>query len=119
VFLHPGREDPEEHIGFRREIAYAKNGSRRGKRTIEALQLNRDALVEVRRDYFATAFKEIRELLRMLKTGSLTPEEEAEARHLLRRLIEQKREAARREGRPFASMLRDGVEEFESRIRDE
>jgi len=97
VFLDPGREDPEEHIGFRREIAYAKDGSTRGKRTIEALQLNRDAL-EVRRDYFATAFKEIRELLRTLKTGSLTPEEEAEARHLLRRLIEQKREAARREG---------------------
>lgn len=119
MFLHPGREDPEEHIGFREEIAYAKNGSVRGERTIEALQLNRDALVEVRRDYYATAFKEIREVLRMLKSGGLTPEEETKAHQLLRRLIEQKREAVQHDEKPFVSMLRDAVEKYEDKIPDE
>jgi uncharacterized protein (TIGR02646 family) len=119
VFLHPGRDDPEEHIGFREAIAYAKGGSVRGRLTIEALRLNRDALVEVRRDYLDSAFKEIRGLLRLLNSGNLTPDEETSASQLLRRLIEQKREAAQRDDKQFASMLRDAVEEFEERMPDE
>jgi uncharacterized protein (TIGR02646 family) len=119
VFLHPGREDPEKHIGFRGEVAFAKNGSSRGRRTIEALRLNREALTEVRRDYLAAAFKEIRELLRMVNSGNLTHEEGSEARRLLRRLIEQKRNVAQRDDRQFASMLRDAVEKLEARIPEE
>lgn len=116
VFLHPGQDDPEAHIEFREEIAYAKDGSIRGRRTIEALRLNRDALVEVRRDYLDIAFKEIRGLLRLLDSGNLTSEEETEARRHLRRMIKQKREAAQRDDKPFASMLRDAVEEVEAQI---
>ncbi|WP_103018888.1 hypothetical protein [Salinibacter altiplanensis] len=119
VFLHPGREDPEAHIGFRKAVAFAKDGSTRGRRTIEALRLNREALMEVRRDYLATAFKEIRVLLRMVESGNLTSEKETEARQVLRRLMEQKRQDAQRDDRPFASMLCDALEKVEAQIPEE
>jgi len=49
-FIHPSDDDPEQYIGFRDEVVYAIGGKRRGKVTIEALGLNRDDLVEMRRD---------------------------------------------------------------------
>ncbi|MBI3467364.1 MAG: hypothetical protein HY000_30510 [Planctomycetes bacterium] len=53
VFLDPSAEDPAEHIAFREEYAYALDGSARGEATIAALGLNREELVEVRRDRLA------------------------------------------------------------------
>jgi len=52
LFIHPATEDPENHIGFREEIAYAHDGDLRGMVTIEALGLNRPALSERRRDHY-------------------------------------------------------------------
>ena len=51
LFLHPSLQDPEQHIGFRKEIPYAINGSLAGKETIKALGLDREFLNEVRRDH--------------------------------------------------------------------
>jgi uncharacterized protein (TIGR02646 family) len=53
LFLQPAQQDPELHIGFRKEIPYAINGSPTGKATIKALGLDRELLNEVRRDRLA------------------------------------------------------------------
>jgi uncharacterized protein (TIGR02646 family) len=50
MFVAPGREDPSEFIEYRREPAVPVKGNPRGTATIAALQLNRDALWERRRD---------------------------------------------------------------------
>lgn len=53
LLLNPAEVDPEEHISFRQEIACAAGDSRAGRTTIEVLKLNREALVERRRDRLA------------------------------------------------------------------
>ncbi|HEX3476010.1 MAG TPA: hypothetical protein VHT91_13385 [Kofleriaceae bacterium] len=53
VFVDPGREDPMAFIEFRRELAVPAGSDARGTATIAALQLNRDALWERRRDRHA------------------------------------------------------------------
>jgi len=110
LFLHPERDDPEEHIGFREATAYARDGSERGGRTIAALQLNRDALHEVRRDYYDTSFKELKGLLRFLDSGNLTAAEEREAKRHVRRILERKWEDVQRDDKPYVSMMRDAVQ---------
>jgi uncharacterized protein (TIGR02646 family) len=54
LFIDPAAEDPAEHIGFRKEYAYAIRGEDRGTKTVEALGLNREALVERRRERLST-----------------------------------------------------------------
>lgn len=34
LFLHPGRDDPERHVGFREAVAFARRGSERGERRL-------------------------------------------------------------------------------------
>jgi uncharacterized protein (TIGR02646 family) len=57
ILLDPGFEDPEEHLTFvwlpgrGYEIA-PRNGSERGRRTIEILALDRDDLFQFRRAYY-------------------------------------------------------------------
>lgn len=50
LFIHPVNHDPEEHIGFRREIPYPINNSKLGSETIRALALDRTDINERRRD---------------------------------------------------------------------
>lgn len=50
LFVHPVKQDPEQVIGFRKEIAFAVNGNASGKATIKALGLNRNPIAEDRRD---------------------------------------------------------------------
>ncbi len=64
LFLHPVQQDTEHHIGFRKEIPFAINGSPAGKATIEALGLNRELLNEVRRDRLAELLR-LRQILRL------------------------------------------------------
>ena len=47
AFINPAEEDPARHISFRQEIPYPL--TRRGRATIDALGLDRDALNEERR----------------------------------------------------------------------
>ena len=51
-FINPYDEDPEEYIGFLTFYAYPKQGSERGKYTINELRLNRPGLVDRRKDKF-------------------------------------------------------------------
>ena len=48
VFIDFGKENPEEFIGFRGQVAYAIEGNPRGKITIDLLKLNDRALPESR-----------------------------------------------------------------------
>jgi hypothetical protein len=65
LFINPAAENPTRWIGFREEYPYARNGDPRGDATIDALGLNRQALVERRRDLLKTIrhLKECRALL--------------------------------------------------------
>jgi uncharacterized protein (TIGR02646 family) len=48
LFIDPGKDDPETLIGFRGEFAYALDGNRRAKETIDSLKLNERSLPESR-----------------------------------------------------------------------
>lgn len=50
LFINPADDDPERHIAFRGEYLFALRGNQRGATTIQFLDLNREALVEKRRD---------------------------------------------------------------------
>jgi uncharacterized protein (TIGR02646 family) len=51
LFIDPGNEDPAAFIEFRREYAAPVHGSARGQATVDALQLNRAALLQRRREH--------------------------------------------------------------------
>ena len=51
AFIQPAVDLPGDHIGFRDEYAHPHYGSKRGRITIDGLGLNREALVEQRRDH--------------------------------------------------------------------
>lgn len=51
VFIHPVLEDPGPHIGFRDHVPHARNGSMRGRRTIQGLGLDRRELMGERERY--------------------------------------------------------------------
>jgi len=53
LLIDPTHLDPESFIGFREEVAFARNGHSVGKATIETLGLNREPLREARRDHLA------------------------------------------------------------------
>lgn len=44
VFIHPCDDDPEHHIGFRGDMPFPINGSKKGKATIKGLGLERKPL---------------------------------------------------------------------------
>lgn len=75
VLIDPTSEDPSRFLGFREEFAYAKNGNRRGKLVVP--WLNRDELVEVRRDALGTAqvLKTMRAVLVKLRRTVTSPAE--------------------------------------------
>ena len=53
LLIDPSTTDPEPHIAFRCEVAYAVDDSALGKTTIEALGLNREELSERRMELLA------------------------------------------------------------------
>lgn len=89
LFIDPaGVDDPETLISFHLEVAYAVDDNEAGRETIRALGLNREALIERRRD----RYEWIRRLHQMVH--ALPPEaraqiqaEVAEAEALLRRCV--------------------------------
>jgi uncharacterized protein (TIGR02646 family) len=48
LFIDPGKENPEEFIGFRGEMAFAIDGNQKGQVTINSLRLNQRSLPEAR-----------------------------------------------------------------------
>jgi len=68
LYIDPCRDQPEAHIGFRREYAKERAGSVRGKITIGDLGLNRSPLCERRRNHrqlLLTLLRNVRSWLAM------------------------------------------------------
>lgn len=93
VFIHPGWEDPSREIEFRLHVPYPRNGSIRGRRTIQGLGLKRRELMEERERHL-DKIKAIKNLVWICPPG---PERE-EAEALLRR--------AQMDDAPYAAMVR-------------
>jgi uncharacterized protein (TIGR02646 family) len=68
LLIHPGDDDPTALIGFRGEIAFPLDGDSRALASIEALGLNREALVELRFDHLEP-FRLLRQALPLLPAG--------------------------------------------------
>jgi hypothetical protein len=49
LLVHPSQDDPESHIGFRKEVCYPKD--EKGKESIDAYGINREKLNDIRREY--------------------------------------------------------------------
>jgi hypothetical protein len=73
LILHPSQQDPQQHIGFRKEIPFAIDGHRAGSTTIKALGLDRELLNEVRRDRLSQLIT-LRKLVELEATLSTTAE---------------------------------------------
>jgi uncharacterized protein (TIGR02646 family) len=64
LLIDPAVDDPEKFIGFREEVAFPKQNLKRAKTTIEVLGLNREPMLEARRQVLAP-YKLLVDLLRM------------------------------------------------------
>jgi len=94
LLIDPVEDDPGTLIGFRGEIAFPLDDDGRAQATIDALGLNREALVEFRFDHL-TPFKLLRGAL------SLLPADSEEASDILALF-----EAAVLPGAQYSSMIR-------------
>jgi uncharacterized protein (TIGR02646 family) len=81
LLLHPAQQDPEQYIGFRKEIPFAINGNPTGKATIKALGLDREILNEVRRDHLDKLIT-LRQLVELVEQEA-TLSSNAEGRQLV------------------------------------
>ncbi|HLP48966.1 MAG TPA: hypothetical protein VK186_13520 [Candidatus Deferrimicrobium sp.] len=114
LLVHPSQDDPELHIGFREEVCYPKDNSEKGKESIVAYGLNRDELLETRREYLNSMRHNY--LFSGLEIESMVPGEKAFilksfniSEEELIELIEEARcivKKAHRVDSPFASMIR-------------
>lgn len=102
LLIDPGATDPADHIGFREEYAYPVNDSREGDTTIEVVGLNRDAVVEDRRQHLDTVKVLVgyRKLLReIVAVGDLTRAAELAD-------VEERLRTADEPQRPYSAMVR-------------
>lgn len=61
-FVSPADDDPARFISFRQEVAHPLRDSTRGSATIKALGLNREKLLEARRDRLAPLVRDLKNL---------------------------------------------------------
>jgi uncharacterized protein (TIGR02646 family) len=110
LFIDPSATDPEEHIGFRREIPYPVDGSPRGAATIRALGLDREILNERRRDELKE-LEVLHELVRMEPDASadLLPLIER-SRRILARAVSDEGEFSAMARAAFGTMFVDVVD---------
>ena len=75
LLLNPYHDTPEEHINFSDlGVPYPKNGSERGKATIDICDLGREALCEKRREFAKQIFtKRFHRMLEVAGTKALEP----------------------------------------------
>lgn len=76
----PATEDPRAFIEFRSEVAFARGGSLRGQACVEVVGLNRDDLLELRRN----ALKALRFILKTWRQPNLTNDFKSECEAILK-----------------------------------
>lgn len=105
VLIDPAVEDPERFIGFREEVAFPKNNSRRAKATIALVSLNRPQLLEARREYLEP-LKLLRALLKSIEArlaeGTDRDDELTAQAEQIRTFLQQRRKSSSQ----FTSMSR-------------
>lgn len=74
LFVDPGRDDPTEHIGFRRAYAHPVAGSARGPVTIKELDLNRKPLRDRRIERRESLLSWLRSIRAWIAQGCPEPE---------------------------------------------
>jgi uncharacterized protein (TIGR02646 family) len=112
LLVHPSADDPEQHIGFREEVCFYRD--EKGKKSISAFGINRDKLLEARREFlnsvknnhflakldFENSTPEVKEFILSRFNG--TEKEFLELVRKARRFINQAAKASA----PFAGMVR-------------
>jgi uncharacterized protein (TIGR02646 family) len=86
LFINPGKDNPEDFIGFRAEMAYAIDGTTKGQTTIDLLRLNMRSLPEARlqRLQILRVLQQIVDLAHHQPTNIALQTEAAEAAKLLK-----------------------------------
>jgi uncharacterized protein (TIGR02646 family) len=106
LLIDPTQLDPERYIGFRKEVALARNGNSIGKLTIDTLGLNRDDLREARR-YHLESLKSLHDAVRLLRDVIETLGDRAPAEMAARLAEDEALLNARKEDRAeYAAMIR-------------
>jgi uncharacterized protein (TIGR02646 family) len=88
LLIDPGFDHPEKHLTFewlpgdRGPQIAPRDGSERGKKTIEILKLDRDDLFEIRRKYYVNVLQPVLQRFVDAKTPQETEKIRAEARAL-------------------------------------
>jgi uncharacterized protein (TIGR02646 family) len=103
LLIDPSRTSPATYIGFRGEYAHAVGGCREGDTTIEVLGLNREELVEARRDRLAS-LKVLVQLIGLLQEKVATSPSPAVADQL--RELEKRLQARQGAASEYAAMTR-------------
>lgn len=107
VFIHPGREDPAEHVEFDAKTGLLIGKTERGQMCIDLLGLNRDALVELRRQQYLAALTQANTAQNALATGA------ADMALLLLAQIEGYKQGTR----PFSLAGRRALQDVKERLR--
>ncbi|MBD2313334.1 hypothetical protein H6G20_16830 [Desertifilum sp. FACHB-1129] len=79
LFIDPGKEDPEDFLGFRGEYAYAIEENSKGQRTLDALKLNQRSLPEARLQRLQI-LKQLCQIVNLAKRTPINEELQQEAR---------------------------------------
>lgn len=113
LLLDPSEDDPEGHIGFREEVAFAVGGSRRGRATIAILGLNHIEALESRRQTY-DALSALHGTQRALRAFLIErfPAGSAAPAELLQRMTENDAvlAAARRDDAEYSAMARAAIQ---------
>jgi uncharacterized protein (TIGR02646 family) len=73
LLIDPGKDEPSEHLSFRGEIPYGVDGSKKGKTTIQNLQLDRATLNDARLRHLQI----MKSLDQVIQMATATPENQA------------------------------------------
>lgn len=83
LLINPAKEDPEEFILFRKEIAYPINNNLKGQVSINILKLNSDNLIESRLEHY----KMVNTLFSMIRNFPDT-QDATDAKKILKQFLE-------------------------------
>jgi uncharacterized protein (TIGR02646 family) len=109
LLLDPAVDDPEAHVEFDEERALPRNGARRGRVTIDLIDLNRTKLLEARREALEPVRTRV-DALRLVRAGKISmdsPEGQSFLRRLCREILDAVEPRA-----AFAGMTRCAVQRW-------
>jgi hypothetical protein len=77
LLLHPGLDDPDQHLHFEPRFGVLVPTTEKGRATIETFHLNRDILCEERRDVYTTVYAHLTTMgILTARIASLTTDEQ-------------------------------------------